>query len=56
MDDHPHRAPTQRWQWSLVSAAWVGTDGKVRSCPPVVGVFVGLLLAVKERTSRQAGR
>ena len=30
-----------------VSEAWVGTRGKVRSCPPVVGVILGLLSAVE---------
>ena len=32
---------------TTVSAAWVGTRGKVRSCTAVVGVFVGLLLVVE---------
>jgi len=27
--------------------AWMGMRGKVRPCPPVVGIFVGLLSAVK---------
>jgi len=32
---------------TTVTAAWVGTHDKVRSCPPVVGIFVVLLSAVE---------
>jgi len=35
---------------TIVCAALVGTRGKVRSCPSVIGVFVGLPLVVNERT------
>ena len=36
---------------TTVSVMWVGTRGKVRSCPPVVGIFVGLLPPVEGEDS-----